>query len=161
MTGRVDQLPIDFWSDDELRGIAEKGFEALNVLAPYEVIERLAQESFGSPHLMQEFCLDICKRSRYSRGVCDPNGAAGADELERVFAGVSATSKSAFDLLKQGPRQRTDRKERVLGDGTVTDIYGVVLAAIATTGPKTALHNELRASIRDIPVERASRNVMK
>jgi hypothetical protein len=41
--------------------------------------------------------------------------------------------------------------ERVLIDGTVTDIYGVVLAGIAATGPLTALdYLELRASNKDI-----------
>jgi CBS domain-containing protein len=152
MTGRVDQLPIDFWSDDELRGIAEKGFDALNLLAPNEVIERLARESFGSPHLMQEFCLDSCKGAGI-RGACATPTELPAPASRNEFFGAraSAASKSAFDLLKQGPRQRTDRKERILADGTVSDIYGVVLAAIAATGPKTSLsYNELRASIREV-----------
>ncbi len=59
MTGRVEQLPIEFWSDSELQGIAVKGFEALNVNATDDLTTRLATESFGSPHLMQEFCLHL------------------------------------------------------------------------------------------------------
>ncbi len=77
--------------------------------------------------------------------------AAPADWAEFFTSRASTASKSAFDLLKQGPRQRTDRKERVLKDGATTDIYGAVLTAIAKTGPKTELHyNDLRASLRDV-----------
>lgn len=152
MTGRVEQLPIEFWSEDELRGIAAKGFEALNLVAPDDILERLPRESFGSPHLMQEFCLDMCKAAGIRQACATRTELKVPASWSEFFAArASATSKSAFDLLKQGPRQRTDRKERVLADGTLTDIYGVVLAAIAATGPKTALsYNELRASIREV-----------
>ena len=60
-------------------------------------------------------------------------------------------SKAAFDMLARGPRQRTDRKERQLKSGSVTDIYGAVLAAIAHTGPNTELtYEEIRAALKDV-----------
>ena len=62
MTGRVVQLPIEFWSEEELMGISREGFAALNVNDPGEVLgRRLADESFGSPFLMQDFCLQLVK----------------------------------------------------------------------------------------------------
>ena len=54
-------------------------------------------------------------------------------------------------MLARGPRQRTDRKERQLKSGSVTDIYGAVLAAIAHTGPNTELtYEEIRAALKDV-----------
>lgn len=152
MTGRVEQVKIEFWSDDELRGIAEKGFEALNVDVDPEVLERLVGESFRSPHLMQGFCLRLCK-DHGIRETCTERKLLGPpDDWTGFFrASAQSASKTAFDLLRTGPRQRTDRKERILKDGTSTDIYGTVLAAIAATGPLTELpYTELRTSIREV-----------
>ena len=151
MTGRVEQLPIEFWSKEELYGIADKGLEALNVASDEKIVDRLINEAFSSPHLMQEFCLQLCKEN----GIRETSAGAGRVDragLDTVFRGcASAASKTAFDLLAQGPRQRTDRMVRVLVDGTETDIYGAVLAAIAATGPLTSLdYTELRSSIRQV-----------
>jgi hypothetical protein len=64
---------------------------------------------------------------------------------------ASSASKHAFELLAQGPRQRTDRKPRRLKSGRVTDIYGAVLSGIADTGPATKLPWErLRTSLRNV-----------
>jgi hypothetical protein len=151
MTGRVVQLPIEFWSDDELMGIAEKGFDVLNVNAAPEVTSTLARESFGSPHLMQEFCLQLCKQNQVRLRQASPATLHGGDWTKFFTGRASETSKAAFDLLARGPRQRTDRKQRVLRDGRVMDIYGAVLAAIAHTGPRTTLtYEQLRASLREL-----------
>lgn len=75
-----------------------------------------------------------------------------APEWDAFFrAPGSAASKTAFDLLARGPQQRSDRKERHLMDKSETDIYGVVLAAIAHTGPLTSLtYEQLRSAIRTV-----------
>jgi hypothetical protein len=152
MTGRVDQLPIAFWSDEELKGIPYTGFEALNVTVAEEVVERLTAESFRSPHLMQAFCLQLCKENEIRETSADRREIDPPEDWFPFFrASAQSASKTAFDLLKQGPRQRTDRKARVLQDGATTDIYGAVLEAIAATGPLTELqYTELRSSLREV-----------
>jgi hypothetical protein len=151
MTYRVEHLKIPFWDKEELLGIARHGFEALNVLDPDHLADRLADEAFQSPHLMQDFCLQLCKA----------NGIRTTAGLEialrppdwRAFFGERASnaSKAAFDRLARGPRTRSDRIERVLKDGTKTDIYGLVLRAIAHTGPLTQLtYEQLRTAIREV-----------
>lgn len=152
MTGRVQQISIGFWSKEELAGIARKGFDALKLVDKDEaLIERLSEESFASPHLMQDFCLQLCKSNGY-RCTQDEYRQLVAPDWETFFADrASMASKSAFDLLARGPRQRTDRKERELKSGETTDIYGAVLAAIAHTGPGTELtYEEIRAALKDV-----------
>lgn len=144
------QLPIDFWSKNELLGISREGFAALSVVDPGEILSRrLADESFQSPFLMQDFCLQLMKANGV-REAADVPVTLKAPDWEAFFrAQASAASKSAFDLLAQGPRQRRDRKQRTLKDGRVTDIYGAVLEAIAYTGPLTQLpYVDLRAALR-------------
>jgi hypothetical protein len=99
MTGRVEQLAIPFWSDSELEGIAIQGFEALNVSADKHVVPRLARESFGSPHLMQDFCLQFCKHNEIRETAVSPR-ELNEPEWESFFrARAPAASKAAFDLL--------------------------------------------------------------
>lgn len=151
MTGRVEQLEIPFWSLEELQGIAHDGFRALNGVDEFGIAERLSAESFSSPHLMQDFCLQVCKESGLRSTSLDPVIIQEPEWQAFFESRASAASKSAFDLLARGPRQRTDRKQRTLTGGRVTDIYGVVLAAIADTGPLTKLtYEELRASLRKV-----------
>src|SRR5712691_8647709 len=69
MTGRVEHLQIPFWSKDELLGIARDGFEALNVRDVEGLADRLADDAFQSPHLMQDFCLQLCKANQILRTV--------------------------------------------------------------------------------------------
>jgi hypothetical protein len=151
MTGRVEQLTINFWEEDELLGIASNGFAALNLLDEDDLARRLAEESFSSPFLMQDFCLELCKANGF-RFAADAPSHLEAPEWESFFrARASSASQTAFDMLARGPRQRRDRIERRLKDGRVTDIYGVVLEGIAYTGPLTKLtYEELRGAIRDI-----------
>lgn len=67
MTGRVTQLSIKLWELEELKQIAYSGFKELNVNSSDEIISMFAKESFGSPNLMQEFCLRLCKKIIYLR----------------------------------------------------------------------------------------------
>jgi hypothetical protein len=146
MTGRVDSVPLGKWEDADLTQIASLGFAALSIDVSPDIAERLAEESFGSPHLMQTHCLALAR----TLGSDEKN--VTAPEWDAFFrARAAAASKTAFDLLRQGPRQRNDRNVRLLKDGIQTDIYGAVLAAIASTGPRTSLqYEEVRAALRSV-----------
>jgi hypothetical protein len=151
MTGRVAQLEVGFWSAHDLRKIATSGFDALNVVVNDSLIRRLVQEPFQSPHLMQEFCRELCSAAGIWETCQNPTGI-GEPEWSAFFTQLApGASKAAFDLLARGPRQRSDRKIRYLRDGKETDIYGAVLRAIAATGPLTELkYEELRSALRAV-----------
>ena len=154
MTGRVVQLEVGFWSAADLREIAVRGFAALNVNADDAIVDRLVREAFQSPHLMQEFCRELCKFNGVLETESEPRQLAAPDWPSFFAAMAPGTSKAAFDLLARGPRQRSDRKPRRLSDGSETDIYGAVLRAIAKTGPLTELtYEQLRGALRDVLTE--------
>lgn len=148
MTGRVAPLPVEPWDESDLVEIGRKGFEALGVNVEAAVIKRMAEESFGSPYLMQTHCLNLCKGNRVGGAL---KSRFDAPDWHNFFErNASATSKSAFDLLKAGP-PRSNRNPRTLTSGVVTDIYGAVLHAISATGPRTTLpYEDLRASLREV-----------
>lgn len=152
MTGRVQQLPVTFWDDGELFQIAKKGFDTLNVRADSDLIERLVQETFSSPHLMQDFCGYICRTNGVRATQEQGAELSPPDNWVRFFQSkASDTSKAAFDRLAIGPRQRSDRIQRNFKDGSSGDIYVAVLYAIAQTGPLTEIrYEELRTAMREI-----------
>lgn len=62
MTGRVTHRNIEPWDDAELTEVARRGFAALKLVDDERrLAERLARESFASPHLMQDFCRRLCR----------------------------------------------------------------------------------------------------
>lgn len=153
MTGRVIQLPISLWNEEELEEIAETGFSKLNVACSSEIIKRLANESYGSPHLMQEFCFRICKLNNINETVVGPAFDIPEPNFDTFFNDIVSTisSKVAFERLARGPRQRADRVQRELSNGKVVDIYTATLHGIAETGPKTEIsYEELRTSLKKV-----------
>lgn len=154
MTGRVRPLSITFWSPDELQEIAHKGFRALNLLPSEGLAKRLADECFRSPHLMQEFCLRVCRQMDLSVEADKPTPVGVTDFTPFFQASAGEMSQAMFDLLARGPRQRADRISRALKNGESVDIYGAILRGIAHTGPLTKLtYEELRSALREIMVQ--------
>lgn len=153
MTGRVVQLSIPLWDMTELKEIANKGFKQLNANCAKSLIDTLAVESYGSPHLMQEFCLRICKLNGLTETHDGEEITLPEPDYNSFFKEIvsSISSKVAFERLAKGPRQRADRVQRELSNGETVDIYTATLHGIAETGPKTEItYEELRNSMRKV-----------
>jgi len=151
MTGRILSLTVPRWSSDELGFIPSTGFSLLNKNVSNEVFIKLANESIGSPHLMQEFCREICK----TRLNIDQSLASlKATNLDEILIETAETTigRPIFEKLARGPRQRSDRIQRTLKSGEKVDIYGLVLAGLAHIKPEliTLEYEDLRTAIREI-----------
>ncbi len=158
MTGRILPVEIPSWTTEELDFIPETGFQKLDGIMSVPVASRLASESIGSPHLMQEFCRAICR----THGIEDSFGGRSVDlgdvPLQRVFAETAETiGRPIFEKLAKGPRQRSDRIPRQLKGGGEVDIYGLVLHALAHLRPDlvTLEYEDLRVAIRAVSAQDA------
>lgn len=156
MTGRILPVNIPSWDEEELSYIPRTGFALLKGQLSEGLTRKLAQESIGSPHLMQEFCRAICR----THGIVDSFGGTSADlddaGIEAVFSETAETiGRPIFEKLARGPRQRSDRIPRKLQNGTDTDIYGLVLHAMAHIRPGlvTLEYEQLRAAIKDVSAQ--------
>ena len=142
MTGRVTALDVAFWSIEELIVIAEKGLAILNIVDANGIASRLAEQSYGSPHLMQQFCREVCKADNIREPLSIRRQLADPDNWAAFFrAQLDTASKDWFNRLLRGPQQKgkTSRTIWNLKDGRQFDGYGLTLAAIASTGPKLNL----------------------
>jgi hypothetical protein len=151
LTGRTVNLPIPNWNVDELLEIAALGFPKLNVNADASALRVIAGEANGSPHLMQEFCLGLCRQNKvnFTEQSLRRIDASGYPVL---FSEISESSgRPVFERLKQGPRSRTDRKPRTLANGEKTDIYGLVLFTLMQMKPglEQISYDQLRAAIKE------------
>ncbi|EBB6142886.1 ATP-binding protein [Salmonella enterica] len=154
ITGRLENIMMPYWSIDELKQIATIGFPLLNVNVSSAVVDILASEALGSPHLMQEFCKSLC--ADYSIKETSEKEIKISKVDDSLFKNVAeSTGKVVFDKLATGPRQRSDRLMRLLKSGERVDIYKVVLYALSKMKPRmqTIQYEELRSAIRDIVAE--------
>lgn len=136
MTGRVEQISIPSWDEDELMQIPSQGFPLLNLSCPPNIAARFANESLGSPHLMQEFCRQLCVEGGIVETALIPTLTTLRDSVDGLFSRIASdTSKPVFERLKQGPRQRSDRMQRKFHDGSTADIYVAVLRALTKLKP--------------------------
>jgi len=151
MTGRLESIHIPSWEKPELLEISSAGFPRLNMNVNSSVSERFAEEAYGSPHLMQQFCKDLALHNHIEETVrTSVRVQTVADDL--FCAVAEGTGKIVFDKLARGPRQRSDRLQRELREGGTADIYKVTLLALAKLGPglETVEYEQLRIAIRDV-----------
>jgi len=150
MTSRVECIEIPPWQLPELALIPDEGFPKLNIVVSAHVVELLAQEAYGSPHLMQEFCRELAK----SHNVVETlQTELIIEEVpESLFKKVAInTGRVMFEKLAKGARQRKDRKQRKLRTGQSVDIYTLVLHGLTYLKPglERIDYENLRAAIKD------------
>ena len=117
-----------------LKEIARKGFALLDIPISEEDIACIAQESALSPQLMQENCFNLAYR------VVDSAERKATHQLiEVAFFDTAENYRHYNDTVQQvleGPaRGRSRRKQYRLKDGSVCDIYALLLVSISASPP--------------------------
>ncbi len=154
MTGRIEHITIEGWSPAELAEIPRKGFPLLNVAVAEAMLRRLQPECFGSPHLMQEFCLRLCRSAGITTPAREQRTLGEPPDWGAFFHTIAADmAKATFDRLAKGP-ERTTRIKRHLKNGRTVDIYQAVLLSIAKAGARPEMGwDTIRAGLREIIAE--------
>lgn len=155
MTQRADPLVIELWSVDELKYIAREGFRTLNVVDHGEELATvLAENSFGSPHLMQKLCRELVRQTNgvYETAPVAVDLAAPSDWNEFFTKQIDSYSGKWYTKLFNGPAQRGNKRDVFrLKDGRQVDGYGLILVAVASLAPSmTITRQELNAAITDL-----------
>jgi hypothetical protein len=143
LRGRLTNIDVQYWNKQDLRKIAELGFETLNVMFQKDLVDRLVEEACGSPQLMQATCQFLC----YEAGVAQRRDERIGIEFDdqRLSAVLDrTTSKCNFsDLLTKlhsGPKPRgTERKVFEFQDGTRGDVYRAVLLGLRGGRPELGI----------------------
>ena len=159
MSGRKHNIEVVAWSIEDLSKIAHQGFECVGKDIDAESVRRMANESLGSPHLMQDFCLQLSLRMIDNKEFDATMLCPQEEDLRAVFTDVAEKiGKPLFSQLAKGPKRSNSRKQRILRDGVSTaDIYSVVARALASLKPgmETIKYSTLMVQIKGILSEDA------
>ena len=140
LRGRTIKLDFDYWKPEELVKIAARGFHSLKAIATDAYVQALASEAAGSPQLMQSLCLTTCFENDVREIQDAPTQiASDLEAIKRVCTRTAATSdySSCVEKMKEGPKTRgQDRKSHVLKNGTASDVYPLIIRAIALDPPQ-------------------------
>ncbi|MEE9587533.1 MAG: hypothetical protein V3V97_05875 [Hyphomicrobiaceae bacterium] len=132
MAGRVEQLEVPSWKNEELEHIAEEGFKALNIDPNSNMFSQFAKNSFGNPNLMQELCRKICSR----KGIRKTSPTTVDIRMSRYESFFEEEAKPNYDLKKIISDFNSSRKERVTrklefeGREIDGDVYSVLFLSI-------------------------------
>lgn len=158
LRGRMLKLDFDYWDKAELSKIAHQGFAALNVTVTDATVEAFATEAAGSPQLMQSLCLNLCFECEIRETSSDHLTYGSTIELiSKVCRRTAQTNdySSVIRVMKEGPKVRgTERNSYVLTDGTASDVYPILVRAIAKSPPELTLnYGNLLARINSLCVK--------
>lgn len=159
LRGRVQVISMGFWSDEELRRIAELGFGALNVDFPDRVIKIFVNESAGSPQLMQQLCLSAC----YELNINEKKPSLtpieiNADTIGKILRDVVKHSdhRTTIELLDNGPKIRGEPRNQFEFNDGKGDVYRAILKAISGDPPKLSYgYEELKGRVDAICVDKS------
>ncbi len=151
LDGRILQIRISPWSPEELKEISIKGFTALNLQVPENIINSFVEESYKSPHLMQEFCYRYCRLSNIFEKQVSLIHMSDDFDLETFYSNLIDTfsSKFLYEKLISGPDR--ERKMRQLKNGSEGDIYYVIMLALSELTHLASITPELvREKLKEI-----------
>ncbi|CEG85519.1 hypothetical protein FAM15346_001390 [Propionibacterium freudenreichii] len=143
--GRRKSLVVKPWEVDELKEIATKGFHALHLRADPKLIEDLAEQSFGSPQIMQQLCLDLCE--------VENNFSERSDESQTEQLHAPADREAFFRSLDDdeamgwlrklaagpNPRKKRRRRQYPTTPPVELDGYQLILHTIHEMGSPTQI----------------------
>lgn len=129
--GRVHHVEVPKWSPDDLLDIALKGFSALGIEVPTNVLSRICEDSFGNPLLVQEICYEI---SETLQGATDTK-PIDASALTRIYDNVvDRKGLTRFDRFSSAKPAKSRMVK--LRDGGEEEIGIFLLSAVARLGPQ-------------------------
>ena len=140
LQGRIMNITMKPWKEEELAQIPEKGFEMLGVKVTAELINRLVMECIDSPQTMQSICQNIGYYISGDKVLRDE------DITKSCYLNADyLTYQELYGKLLAGlPSRGQKRTIYCLKGGMEVDRYGLVLEAIKRDPPlKTITISEI------------------
>ena len=138
LSGRLSLINIDTWKKEELKQIALKGFNELQIHISDETAGKIASESLTSPQLMQYICLSICTLLDSD---VKPTTEINDSILETAyrFTTMNFEYNDVVHVMTKGPNPRGRlRKLFHTMNGKELDLYGLILESLAKDPPIVA-----------------------
>lgn len=131
LQGRIMNITMKPWKDEELEEIPQKGFLMLGVRAEKKLIDRLVMECIDSPQTMQSICENI------GYYISEDKVLKEEDIIKSCYyiADYLPYQELYIKLLVGRPSRGQKRAVYYLENGAEVDRYGVVLEALKKDPP--------------------------
>ncbi|MTC47427.1 hypothetical protein GKR71_16480 [Providencia sp. wls1922] len=156
LTDRVDDIPVEPWTDSDFRKVIEKGCQELNITISESIILKFIANSFGSVGVLQELLKVCCRVAGVNRKhegqtlhiACD---SLAEEALEEKCNEYRETHQQSLELLASGNITHSKGKEkaplhlpyylvRVIAQKGYNGIVGGLSRADITDGIKSVHH---------------------
>jgi len=138
LSGRLSLINIDTWKKEELKQIALKGFNELQIHISDKTADKIASESLTSPQLMQYICLSICTLLDSD---VKPISEINDSILETAyrFTTMNFEYNDVVHVMTKGPnpRGRLRKLFRTMNRKEL-DSYGLIVESLAKDPPIVA-----------------------
>lgn len=145
LSGRVSNIDFKYWQIKDLIEIAH-GFELLGIQINDAAIKAFADESAGSPQLMQLICLNACNFIGVTEKLDTPKKFnLDLDQINKIISTAirHVQRKVIYTILSKGPDERGNPRSIFKAyDGNSSDIYQGILLSIALDPPKLAISRD-------------------
>lgn len=130
--GRCSVVQMPRWEWSEIRDIAIKGFDALNVDLQNNTAYKLARNTYQNPLLMQGFCASLCFRNKIfarlpQRSALDFSSDTEIEKLVRSYADRTTQN---FD-----PIRKADTKSWRIRGGRLISLNELIVLGISHNHP--------------------------
>jgi hypothetical protein len=142
LQGRIATVNFEYWRQEDLVQIAEKGFLVLGAAVPTSTAFALALEAGGSPQLMQLLCLELCAHLGIEETNNPPRQfSVTLNDLE--VACIDALNSIKYQVvqlsLERGTSDASLRRRLQSRTGVQFDMHELSLAALALDPPQHEL----------------------
>lgn len=135
LQGRIMNITMKPWKDEELAEIPKKGFPMLGVKAEKALIERLVMECINSPQTMQSICQNIGYYISEDKVLKDDDITKSCYLKADYLTYQELYAKLLAGLSSRGQK----RAVYYLENGLEVDRYGLVLEAIRKDPPQKSI----------------------
>ncbi|MDO4328773.1 MAG: ATP-binding protein [Lachnospiraceae bacterium] len=131
LQGRIMNITLKPWKDEELAKIPEMGFRKLKVTASKTLIDRLVMECINSPQTIQSICENI------GHYISDDMVLRDEDITRSCYLRADyLTYQELYSKLLSGPSSRGQKRAvYYLKNGMTVDRYGLLLETLAKNPP--------------------------
>lgn len=166
LSGRLNLINLEPWKEEELKEIAVKGFEQLNIAISDEDACALAAESLTSPQLMQSICLNLSLIIDVDAGKVKEVSDSSLLEDSYRFTTINLPYQEVVKKLMDGPSTRGQQRSKfALEDGSKEDVYHIILKAISLNPPVVSITiDEMKQRVDQLvasKVEKIEKNKIK
>ena len=110
LLGHIRHIEIENWSPQDLKQIAQKGFNYLHVDIHEELIEMIANESVGLPIITQQVCRQLLENELGDADELTQSTHLTQNALSTALHGVATTNyglyAQVYERFVRGPREQ-------------------------------------------------------